>query len=144
MTERARRWLEAYYGHLPHAGEWLPPEVRRWFLQQQAQGTDGNTLPHAPMPLVLKHEGQQLCIRLLTNANDKQHLLLLEEQTTRLTPASLLVLGLSQREAEVLYWLVQGKTNPESGIILSLSARTVQTHLERIYRKLAISFAVFG
>ncbi|MBM4256794.1 MAG: helix-turn-helix transcriptional regulator [Deltaproteobacteria bacterium] len=38
----------------------------------------------------------------------------------------------------MLYWLVQGKTNPEIGIILSISTRTVQTHLERVYLKLGV------
>ncbi len=138
MTERARRWLEAYCGRLPHAGEWLPVEVRRWFLYQQTQWTDNNALPQVQMPLVLEREGQQLHIRLLTNTNEKQHILLLKEQTTRVTPASLLMLGLSQREAEVLYWLMQGKTNPEIGIILSVSSRTVQTHVLRVYQKLGV------
>jgi len=138
MTEPARCWVEAYCGHQPHTGEWLPMEIRQWFLQQQAQRADNTTLPQPHTPLVLEREGKRLRIRLLTNDNEGQHLLLLEEQTTHLTPASLAVLGLSQREAEVLYWLIQGKTNPEIGTILSLSPRTVQTHLERIYQKLGV------
>lgn len=87
---------------------------------------------------MLEREGQRLRIRLLTSPNDKQHLLLLEEPTTQFTPATLVVLGLSQREAEILYWLRQGETNPEMGIILSLSARTVQAHVLRIYQKLGV------
>jgi DNA-binding CsgD family transcriptional regulator len=34
--------------------------------------------------------------------------------------------------------LAQGKTNKEIGVILALSARTVQKHLEHIYRKLGV------
>jgi len=46
--------------------------------------------------------------------------------------------GLSKRESEVLSWVVRGKTNPEIAIILSMSSRTVQTHLDHIYRKLDV------
>lgn len=45
---------------------------------------------------------------------------------------------LTPREAEVLFWVCQGKTNKEIGAILGLSARTVQTHLERVFRKLNV------
>lgn len=138
FTDQARRWLEAYCGHLPNAGAWLPIEVRRWFLQQRAQWTHHDTLPQPPAPLVLEREGKRVRIRMLTKTNEGQHLLLLEEQVTHLTPASLIVLGLSQREADVLYWLIQGKTNPEIGTILSLSSRTVQTYLERVYQRLGV------
>jgi len=47
-------------------------------------------------------------------------------------------LGLTRRETEVLYWVMQGKTNPEIASILSLSALTIRTHLERVYQKLEV------
>ena len=45
---------------------------------------------------------------------------------------------LTEREAEVLFWLSRGKTNREIGQILSMSPRTVNKHLEPIYRKLSV------
>jgi DNA-binding CsgD family transcriptional regulator len=39
---------------------------------------------------------------------------------------------LSQWEAEVLGWVAQGKSTPEIGVILRISRRTVDKHLERI------------
>lgn len=45
---------------------------------------------------------------------------------------------LSPREAEVLQWIALGKTNKETGMILNLSPRTVQKHLEHIYQKLGV------
>ena len=42
---------------------------------------------------------------------------------------------LSPREAEVLFWTAQGKTNAEMGIIFDLSPATVKKHLEHIYQK---------
>ena len=45
---------------------------------------------------------------------------------------------LSERELEVLGWVVCGKSNPEIGLILSLSRLTVKNHLQRIFRKLNV------
>ncbi|MCU0792709.1 MAG: helix-turn-helix transcriptional regulator [Opitutaceae bacterium] len=43
---------------------------------------------------------------------------------------------LSQREAEVLHWIVEGKQNGEIAGILQLRLGTVQEHVENILRKL--------
>jgi DNA-binding CsgD family transcriptional regulator len=45
---------------------------------------------------------------------------------------------LSRREHEVLRWVSRGKTNPQIAAILSISAGTVQKHLEHIYDKLGV------
>ncbi|MFT3786280.1 MAG: helix-turn-helix transcriptional regulator [Tepidisphaeraceae bacterium] len=45
---------------------------------------------------------------------------------------------LTTREADVLLWVVRGKTNPEIGMILGISPRTVQKHLEHIFLKLNV------
>jgi DNA-binding CsgD family transcriptional regulator len=45
---------------------------------------------------------------------------------------------LSQWEAEVLGWVAQGKSTPEIGVILRISRRTVDKHLERIYRNFGV------
>lgn len=55
------------------------------------------------------------------------------------TPEALAVaLGLTAREAEILSWVVQGKTNPEIGIILGIQLTTVKKHLESIFAKLGV------
>lgn len=46
--------------------------------------------------------------------------------------------NLTSREAEVLYWLTLGKTNRDISAILSLSARTVNKHLEQIFQKMGV------
>ncbi|MGL5431113.1 MAG: response regulator transcription factor [Vibrio sp.] len=46
--------------------------------------------------------------------------------------------NLTKRESEVLYWLCFGKTNWEIAQILAMSPRTVNKHLEQIYKKLAV------
>ena len=47
-------------------------------------------------------------------------------------------LGLSAREAEILLWVAQGKSNFETATILAISAATVKKHLENIYAKLGV------
>ncbi|MGE0650543.1 MAG: response regulator [Alphaproteobacteria bacterium] len=47
-------------------------------------------------------------------------------------------LALTHREAEVLLWISQGKSNRDIGEILGLSPRTVNKHLEQIFSKLAV------
>jgi DNA-binding NarL/FixJ family response regulator len=54
------------------------------------------------------------------------------------SPRPLESLGLTPREAEVLFWVAQGKMNAEIGIILDASAATVKKHVENIFRKLEV------
>lgn len=46
--------------------------------------------------------------------------------------------GLTQREAEVLLWVSYGKTNRTISEILGISPRTVNKHLEQVFRKLGV------
>jgi DNA-binding CsgD family transcriptional regulator len=52
--------------------------------------------------------------------------------------AKLRALGLGPRATEVLYWVMQGKTNEEIAIILQVSPRTVEKHLEHILVQLGV------
>lgn len=47
-------------------------------------------------------------------------------------------LGLTQRESEVLLWVSYGKASSDISLVLEISPRTVQKHLERIYEKLGV------
>lgn len=54
------------------------------------------------------------------------------------SPKPLETLGLTPREAEVLFWIAQGKTNAEIGLILEAASATVKKHVERILEKLEV------
>ena len=45
---------------------------------------------------------------------------------------------LTLRESDVLLWIANGKTNREIGQILDMSPRTVNKHLEQVFRKLGV------
>ncbi len=138
MTDRARQWVTDYCGKFPRHSQRLPVMLQQWVVsQQELLAQDDEVLPPRE-PLVIKREGKQLVVRLLSGPTENHCMLLLHEERTALTAASLATLGLSQREAEALLWVIQGKTNPEIAVILTLSPRTVQTYLRRIYQKLGV------
>lgn len=45
---------------------------------------------------------------------------------------------LTPREAEVMHWLILGKTNKDIADILELSPRTINKHLEHVFEKLCV------
>lgn len=47
-------------------------------------------------------------------------------------------LSVTPRESEVLLWLSRGKSNADIAAILGLSPRTVDKHLEQIYKKMGV------
>jgi DNA-binding NarL/FixJ family response regulator len=55
------------------------------------------------------------------------------------TPEALAAsLNVTAREAEIVSWVLQGKTNPEMAIILGIQLTTVKKHLESIFTKLGV------
>jgi DNA-binding NarL/FixJ family response regulator len=54
-------------------------------------------------------------------------------------PLSAMSEALSEREQEVVSWAVQGMTNNEIAVQLGISAKTVKTHLQNVFRKLNVS-----
>jgi DNA-binding NarL/FixJ family response regulator len=58
--------------------------------------------------------------------------------TSEAKPSQLEALGLTPREAEVLFWVARGKTNDEIATVLSIGLTTVKKHLESTYAKLGV------
>ena len=54
------------------------------------------------------------------------------------SPDQLRALGLTAREAEVLAWVARGRSDAEIAELLSISPRTVDKHLENLFRKLHV------
>jgi len=130
----AHTLLSRYGVALKRGAKWLPPALRAWLRQQIRQLAATDDVVPSIAPLTVTGTAGTLTIRLVPK--DSQYLLILEEDRPPTT--DLRHLGLSARETEILGWVVQGKTNPEIGTILSISPRTVQKHLERIYCRLGV------
>lgn len=51
---------------------------------------------------------------------------------------SLISIGLTPRETEVLGWVAEGKSNNDVGLILGIRSVTVKKHLEHIFQKMGV------
>ena len=72
-------------------------------------------------------------------SEDEQWMIVLrEESDTAQIEKLMAAFKLTQRESEVLNWLVKGKTNRDIGEILGTSPRTVNKHLEHVFVKLGV------
>jgi DNA-binding CsgD family transcriptional regulator len=132
----AIRWLADYFGSRSLSEMRLPENLQRWRRQQETLLAAKDDVPPPRKPLVVEREAKRLIVRHLCEST--QCVLLFDEQQTAPSPQAFERLGLSRREADVLLWVAQGKTNIEIGIILGLSPRTVQKHLEHIFLKLGV------
>lgn len=69
----------------------------------------------------------------------EEYLLLLEEREPQsFSIHTLELIGLTKREAEVLFWIAKDKGNAEIAKLLGCSQGTVRKHLEHLYRKLGV------
>lgn len=136
QTALARELLERYCG--THAPE-TPAAILDW-LRQHLPGT---ALRIEPPVLSIAHGGRSLSLRLHQQTGhddegDEWMIILREVSDTAVIEAMSLSLKLTAREAEVLYWVVKGKTNKDIGEILGSSPATAKKHLERVYVKLGV------
>ena len=137
-SKPARDWLAWHFGAAALCNHRLPEILWRWVQEQQMPATRTGKFPALRQPFLVETEGHRLTIRLAAGIAPGQQLLLLEDRRTALFAAPLQQLGLTVRQADVLLWVTQGKTNIEVGIILGLSAGTVHKHLEHIFEKLGV------
>ena len=80
-------------------------------------------------PLFIAYESQQ----------QEMHLLRIVQAQAKKDPVDLKNnLPITKRESEVLYWVSYGKTSWEISQILVMSPRTVNKHLEQIYKKIGV------
>ncbi len=125
-TKLAWNLLERYYGAkvLLH----LPAPLAAWL--------DG---PQRSAPFVCERERSRLSVRMFSEGGATGTvMLLLAEKVDLAGPEPLQQLGLTPREAEVLFWLTQGKSSPEIGIILGAALNTVKKHIQNVFQKLGV------
>lgn len=128
-TPQARHLLEELGATPAWLEEHLPQLVTR--LLQQPEGADAALeIDELDGPFQLRYLGKtgesELLLRLVKAGGPSAN--------ERLRAA----FGLTEREAEVLLWVGNGKANREIAIILAMSPRTVNKHLEQVFRKLGV------
>ncbi len=134
IASQAIIWLETYFSK-PTTTRQLPDHLWSWVKHQIACLAKTTDPSQACVPLRIQQAGRELTIRLAIEQIGARYLLLLSEQTLS-SLNSLELLGLSQRETEVLGLVMQGKDNKSIASQLSIHSSTVNKHLENIYPKL--------
>ena len=135
-----------------HQGElqWATPQVTQQLEQICAGGWKTlqpetqlrQWLAHSPnngMTLMCKPEVPQFVWTYVGQTKGGEYLLKLSNQNLP-NEATVLkdTLAITRREAEVLEWIAKGKTNREIAQILELSPRTINKHLEQIFKKMGV------
>jgi CheY-like chemotaxis protein/DNA-binding CsgD family transcriptional regulator len=134
QTPGARKLLREYFDI---DSEHIHPFLLPWVTKAQQAGVEGRE----PPPVVVK-DSRRLLAKLQTLA-DQGHdgellIVLREESHATVIEALMTAFQLTTREAEVLYWVIYGKTNRDIGDILKSSHRTVNKHLEHVFEKLGV------
>ncbi|MGV7206721.1 response regulator [Oxalobacteraceae bacterium A2-2] len=133
QTPLARQLLQ---GYLPaDDSAQAPPQLRAWLDATQLAHRAGQA--HAP--LTIASGARRLIFSAAEYSENAQWMIVLrEESDAALVEALMSCLKLTQRESEVLNWVIKGKTNRDIGDILGTSPRTVNKHLEHVFIKLGV------
>jgi CheY-like chemotaxis protein/DNA-binding CsgD family transcriptional regulator len=138
QTALARRLMAQYFPDAPEVA--MPPEVMAWVSRESLRRRAGAD----PLTLTIARATQRLNFTLHAMGEDQgqegEWLLVLREEseTALLQSLGQAFPSLTARESEVLYWVIQGKTNRDIGDILGTSPRTVHKHLEHVFEKLGV------
>lgn len=133
-TAIADQWLRQFFGR-PSAHR-LPDPVWRWVAAQVRARDSLDGARTASETLVARQESARLMLRCVIR--ERGLFVTLECVDAHARARRLAALGLTAREVEVLKWIAEGKATSVIATIVGSSVRTVDKHLERIYRKLGV------
>ena len=137
IAPQAIIWLETYFAKSICSPQQLPDRLQSWLRHQIDCLTQNSDLHEVCLPLRIQRAGRELTIRLTIEPEPTKYLLLLTEQTLS-SLNSLALLGLSQRETEVLKLIIQGKDNRAIAALLGVNISTIRKHLENTYTKFRV------
>ncbi len=137
ITQKAEKLLSKY--SLPNVPNSLPEPLQHCFKHQMSLLTFNDKVLSPCLMLHIEKAGKQLLIYLISDLIGEKYLILLEEQELpSFSISSLELLGLTKREAEVLFWIAKDKSNAAIAKVLGCSQGTVRKHLEHIHDKLGV------
>lgn len=113
------------------------PEELAGFVKHQSHSYSASEVYVPPAPLILERIDSKLKIRLSFQSQSNTIVLLLEE-IKEISPADLVGLGLTKRQAEILFWMAKGKADADISFLCNISRRTVHKHRENIFTKLGV------
>lgn len=137
ITPQAEHLLSQY--GLSQNSPALSDALHQWFQHQIAQLELSDAGSPLWVPLCIEQTGRQLIVRFIPDSAREYYLLLLEEREPPFFSIdSLELLGLTKREAEILFWVAQDKSNVSIAKRLGCGEGTVRKHLEHLYKKLGV------
>jgi DNA-binding CsgD family transcriptional regulator len=117
----------------------VPATIDEWLRGRERKSSGIAARVGTPdAPLVVRSGHHRLSIHCAGRNAGSGMVLLLEEDPADEPAAALTVLGLSQREAQVLMWVARGKTSAEAAAILGVTRRAIDKHLEHVFEKLGV------
>ncbi|MEC5386901.1 response regulator transcription factor [Uliginosibacterium sp. H3] len=133
QTPLARKLMSQYFEMQEHS---TPQPVLDWIAStSQRIQID----PASATPLTIAQGRSRLILTLHDQTAEEEWLLVLREESDAADIEALIAaFRLTNKEAEVLYWVIKGKTNRDIGDILGSSPRTVHKHLEHVFEKLGV------
>jgi DNA-binding response OmpR family regulator/DNA-binding CsgD family transcriptional regulator len=126
-TRKARNLLSTFFDNI--VLDQLPTPIQTWIQSSNSQ---------TPLRLPHPRKGEIEIDNFSPSGPGNIVLLRIEQLGGNAGPKALLELGLTAREAEVLYWIAEGKTNPEIAIILDAALNTVKKHTNNLFAKLGV------
>jgi len=132
QTPLARQMMQRHFGRDDVAPSHAPEALCDWVRSHLGSG-----MPATPWAWVTGAWRLSCTLHEASDA-DEWLVVLTESSDAAAIEALMLQFRLTNREAEVLYWVVKGKTNRDIGDILGTSPKTVTKHLEHVFEKLAV------
>ena len=136
-TCRALAWLREYFGQEVLA---VVPGKLQELLRAIRAPLAQRFLPSLAVPAEysIQRGPKRLILHLLPPVRTDEHRIFLSESVQSWDARPLEALGLTRREAEVLLWVAQGKSNAAVASILDIQERTACKHMENILAKLYV------
>lgn len=131
-TKKAQKKLDLYSAHPDRLSQELSTALTEIWeknpaFQVSLSGFSDDGETEEPVEATLLNRlGDQYLIR-LSGSSEEADVRTLSER-----------LPITRREADVLFWLSRGKSNWDIATILSLKPRTINKHLEQVYKKLGV------
>lgn len=133
QTPLARVHIAKYMNSAAQPNSGMPDVFHDWVVQLHLGGD------RMLRPLIIQSPTGRLIFNYADIHNDEQWLIILREESEIAQIEALkAIFNLTNRESEVLHWIMLGKTDKSISEILGISPRTINKHTEHIFVKLGV------
>jgi len=133
-TERATKLIARYRSRDSLSPRMLPEPYRAWLRQNILASEELGAF----RALILEAAGRRLTVRLAVLPDQSRYQLHFDDSPLITAAQMAKHFGLTPRQGEVLYWVTEGKSNEEIGLILGAKVRTIAKHVEQIFARISV------